>query len=76
MVCEGGVTMIKALHWVLGIAAGLSLVLGVVFRLFDVVIFNMGRLAFLQFTATCSLASMALSLVDLSSKPNAPSGKE
>ncbi len=68
--------MVKNLQWILGISAALSLVLGVIFKLFGVIVLNTGPPSFIKFTVTCSLASMALSLVDLSSKHGIPSGKE
>ena len=62
--------MIKLLQWILGIAAGLSLVLGVVFKLVygfsRTFVFRTTPGAFLQFTITCCLASIALSLIKLS----------
>ena len=67
--------MIKMLHWILGIAAGLSLVLGVIFKLFGVTILTAQPSTFLRFTFTCCLASMALSLIDLSGKLRIPSGE-
>lgn len=64
--------MIRILHWILGIAAGLSLVLGVIFKLIysigGVVVFSTSPRACLLFTATCCLASIALSMIELSSK--------
>ena len=60
--------MIKVLQWVLGVIAALSLALGVIFKLASVVVLTAAPIAFLRFTATCCLASIALSMIELSSK--------
>ena len=59
--------MMKALHWILGISGGLSLIVGVIFKLAGFVVRNAPPGSFLRFTATCCLASIALSLIELSS---------
>jgi hypothetical protein len=65
--------MIRILQWILGVSAGLSLVFSVIFKLiFNTtrsIIFSTTPSAFLQFTATCCLASIALSMIQLSSRP-------
>lgn len=64
--------MIKVLQLILGVAAGLSLVLSVIFKLVynfsGKFVFHTTPEAFFQFTIVCCLASIALSLVELSSK--------
>ena len=64
--------VIMVFHWILGIAAGLSLILGVVFKIVygfsKTFVFSVEPVSFLQFTAVCCLASVALSMVDLSRK--------
>jgi arginine exporter protein ArgO len=59
----------KITQWVLGISAALSLIVAVIYKI--VYVFSQGLLpytsptAFLVFTATCSLASIALSLLNI-----------
>jgi hypothetical protein len=57
-------------QWVLGVAGALSLIVGVIFKLVYVTvpgfIPNSSPMGFLAFTAVCSLASMALSLLKIS----------
>lgn len=64
--------MIKVLHWILGISAALGLILSVIFKviygLAQVTVFTITARGGLLFTATCCLASIALSLFELSSK--------
>ena len=66
----------EKLHWILGIGAGLSLVLGMIFKL---VFALAGRVipispgAFLRFTAVCCIASIALSMIEISGKLKDPS---
>lgn len=60
--------MIKVLQWILGIVAGLSLILGVIFKLAHIVVLTAAPISFLRFTATCCLASIALSMIELSRK--------
>jgi len=59
----------KITQWVLGISAALSLVIGVInrFILFfsGYCIPSVSSITFLRFTATCALASIALSLIEL-----------
>ncbi len=59
--------MMKTLHWILGIGGGLSLILGVIFKLAGIVVLRAPPGSFLRFTAVCCLASIALSLIELSS---------
>ena len=58
----------KVLHWILGISAGLSLILGVIFKLARVVVLYTRPMSFFKFTAVCCLASIALSMIELSRK--------
>jgi uncharacterized integral membrane protein len=75
--------MIKVLHWVLGILAALSLALSVIFKLIynfaRVIVFTTTPRALLLFAATCCLASIALSMIELSCKakaaPETPAAK-
>ena len=63
--------MTGKLHWILGIGAGLSLVLAMVFKLVFALagqVIQVGPGAFLRFTAVCCLASIALSMVEISGK--------
>ena len=68
--------MIKMLQWILGIAAALSLILAIIFRLANTYVLTIGPITFFRFTIACCLASIALSLIELSSKCNIPPGKE
>jgi hypothetical protein len=56
----------EVLHWVLGILAVLSLILGVIFKLIGVYnIYTATPLSFLRLASICCLGSMALSLREL-----------
>ncbi len=68
--------MIRMLQWVLGISAGLGLILGIIFKLARVVVLNVGSVTFRNLTVTCCLASIALSLIELSNKVGTSSDKE
>jgi hypothetical protein len=56
-------------QWILGIAAALSLIFAVIYKIIyastQTLISNISPTGFLWFTATCSLASIALSLLKL-----------
>lgn len=56
-------------QWVLGVMAALSLIVGVISKIvyvFSLTTFpNTSPMAFLWFTATCALASIALSLIKM-----------
>lgn len=68
--------MIRKLHWILGIGAGLSLVLGMVFKLVFALagrVIQVSPGAFLRFTAVCCIASIALSMIEISGKLKGPS---
>ena len=73
---KGDNTMIKMLQWILGVAAALGLVLAIIFRLARAYPLTVGPPTLFRFTVACCLASIALSLVELSSKCNVPPGKE
>lgn len=60
--------LMKVLQRILGIAAALSLVLGVIFKLANVVVLTAAPISFLRFTAICCLASIALSMIKVSCK--------
>ncbi len=64
--------MIKVLNRVLVIAAALSFILGIIFKLIYVFaktfVLNTTPSALFQFTAICCLASIALSLIEISGK--------
>jgi hypothetical protein len=59
----------KITQWVLGVAGALSLLVGVIYKIiytFTVsAIPNASPMGFLAFTAVCSLASIALSLLKI-----------
>ncbi len=59
--------MMKKLHWILGIGGGMSLILAVIFKIVNVSILTATPRTFFRFTVVCCLASIALSLIDLSS---------
>lgn len=71
--------IIKVLQWILGIAAALSLVLGVIFKLANVVVLTAAPISFLRFTITCCIASIALSMIEVPCKlkgtPETPAAK-
>mgnify|MGYP001121403204 CR=1 FL=1 len=77
------IKVIKILHWILGILAGLSLLVGVIFKLIynisRAIVFSTTPRACLLFTATCCLASIALSMIEMSCKgkgaPETPAAK-
>ena len=56
-------------QWVLGVAGALSLLVGVIYKIIYTfstsVIPNVSPMGFLAFTAVCSLASIALSLLKI-----------
>jgi len=64
----------KILHWILGISAALSLIIGVIFRIVHIFtgtyILGMAPGSLLIFTITCCLASIALSMIELTCKKN------
>ena len=67
--------MIEKLHWILGIGGGISLILAVIFKIVNVYVLTATPRTFFRFTVVCCLASIALSLIDLSSslkKSSAP----
>jgi hypothetical protein len=66
-ISEEGNTMIKVLHWILGISGSISLILAAILKMVNVVILHAGPQTFFEFTIACGLASIALSLIDLSS---------
>ena len=68
--------MTKWLQWILGIAAALGVVLAIIFKLTRTYVYSVGSPTIFKFIVVCCLASIALSLIELSSKCKAPSGKE
>ena len=64
--------MIKLLNGILGIAGALGFILGIVFKLVYIFsrtyVLNTTPSALFQFTAICCLASIALSLIEISRK--------
>ena len=70
------IRMIKVLQWILGVTAGLSLIVAVIFKVTHTYILLANSTTFVRLTITCCLASIALSLIELTNKFNVPSGKE
>jgi len=61
----------KVTQWILGIAAALSLIVAVISKIvytfsLNFLFPNTSSMSFLVFTVTCSLASIALSLIKIS----------
>jgi hypothetical protein len=65
---EKGVQAMKFLQWILVIAAALSMVIGVIFKLFRVSVLGAYPVSFIRFTVACCLLSIALGVISLSSK--------
>jgi hypothetical protein len=69
---EKGVQAMKLLQWILVIAAALSLVIGVIFKLFRVSVLSAFPVSFIRFTVACCLLSIALGVISLSGKVKSP----
>ena len=63
-----GLQMMKLLQWILVIAAALSLVIALIFKLARVSVLGAFPVSFIRFTVACSLLSIALGVIDLSAK--------